>query len=61
MNRIVDEIEAIAGDSNGQIYYDEFLTLMRKWSSNILKLNVLSFIFTKDCIWYVVPECSVVF
>ena len=30
MNRIVDEIEAIAGDSNGQIYYDKFLTLMRK-------------------------------
>lgn len=31
MNRIVDEIETIAGDGNGQIYYDKFTTLMRKW------------------------------
>ena len=30
MNRIVDEIETIAGDGNGQIYYDKFITLMRK-------------------------------
>ena len=31
MNRIVDEIETIAGDGNGQIYFDKFTTLMRKW------------------------------
>ena len=30
MNRIVDEIETIAGDSNGQICYDKFLTLIKK-------------------------------
>ena len=30
MNSIVDEIEKIAGDGNGLIYYDKFTTLMRK-------------------------------